>query len=685
MAKVVNVLSPAQRAKLLQNPEDFPDREMVRYYTLSPEDKEIIAEHRRAPNRVGFAVQLAYLRYPGRAWHPEEQVPPAVLTYLTRQIDESPEALAEYATRDPTRREHLSELQRRFGFRSFSLRSYRQLSHWLMPIALSTDEGMVLVEALIEELRTCRIIAPALSTLERLAWETRRRAQQQVYTTLTASLSEEQTKRLDTLLIVPAGEQRTPLVWLREPPGPAKPATFLKVMERLQLIRELGVDPTVARQIHANRLRRLAREGEQYSPQFLARFDAQRRYAMLVASLVELEATLTDTALEMHDRIMGNLFRQGQQKQREQFAQRGQLIHEKVRLYARVGKALITAKEQAADPYQAVEAVVPWEQFVASVEEAGQLAHPRGLDYLDFLDDSYSQIRKYSPTLLGTFTFHASPPLQPLVEALELIRDLGRKSVPEQAPTAFVKPRWQEHVWEGEKINRHYYELCALAELRNGLRSGDLWVERSQQYRPLEDYLLPPETWKEMRSGRRPPISAPLDAKTYLAERGKELDDQLTRVGKLLKENALPDVRRDAKKVRITPLDAEVPEGVEELARRAYAKVRPIKITQLLVEIDQVTHFSRHCTHLHRGDPARDLVTLFAALLAEATNLGLANMAAATPGMTKDRMSWFSDWYLRDECYTKMRAEIVNYHHRHPFSTHWGDGTTSFSWQGRIK
>lgn len=61
-----------------------------------------------------------------------------------------------------------------------------------MPIAMGTDEGIVLVEALIEELRPQRIIAPALSTLERLAWETRHRAQQQVFTTLTVSLSEAQ-------------------------------------------------------------------------------------------------------------------------------------------------------------------------------------------------------------------------------------------------------------------------------------------------------------------------------------------------------------------------------------------------------------------------------------------------------------------------------------------------------------
>lgn len=427
---------------------------------------------------------------------------------------------------------------------------------------MGTDEGIVLVEALIEELRTQRIIAPALSTLERLAWEIRRRAQQQVFTTLTASLSEEQEQQLDSLLVVPEGERRTPLVWLREPPGPAKAANFLKIIERLRFIRSLGLDPTVSRQIHANRLRHLAHEGEQYSPQFLARFDAGRRYATLVASLVELAAMLTDTALEMHDRILGNLFKQGQQKQRAHFEQRGQAINEKVRLYASVGKALITAKEQATDPYQALEVVVPWERFVASVEEAGTLARPRDLDYLDLLDDSYSQIRKYSPALLETFTFHALPTLQPLVEALELIHDLGRKQVPEDAPTTFVKPRWHDHVWEGEMINRHFYEFCALAELRNGLRSSDLWVEGSHQYRQLEDYLLPPASWKELRQGRTPPVSTPLEAKTYLAERGVQLHEQLLRVGQRLSKNDLPDVRRDPDKVRITHLEAEIPEGV---------------------------------------------------------------------------------------------------------------------------
>jgi len=61
-------------------------------------------------------------------------VPPAILTYLAEQIGEAPDVLTEYATRDPSRREHLSEIQRIFGFHPFTMQTYRDLSRWLMPI-----------------------------------------------------------------------------------------------------------------------------------------------------------------------------------------------------------------------------------------------------------------------------------------------------------------------------------------------------------------------------------------------------------------------------------------------------------------------------------------------------------------------------------------------------------------------
>jgi TnpA family transposase len=75
MAKVVVLLSPTQRAKLLQIPDTFAERDITRNYSLSAEDLAVIEQRRRPQNRLGFTVQLAYLRFLGRPWDPQEQVP----------------------------------------------------------------------------------------------------------------------------------------------------------------------------------------------------------------------------------------------------------------------------------------------------------------------------------------------------------------------------------------------------------------------------------------------------------------------------------------------------------------------------------------------------------------------------------------------------------------------------------
>ncbi len=188
----------------------------------------------------------------------------------------------------------------------------------------------------------------------------------------------------------------TTLAMLRQPPRRPTPATFMALAERLQGIRSIGLNPDVARQVHQTRLVRLAREGARYSPQFLQRFGAERRYATLVAFLLETSANFTDEAIELHDRLIGQYHNQTKQTHADQFQQSGRSINKRVRLYASVGAALITAREAAADPYQAIEAILPWATFVDSVAEAEQLARPARFDPLALLVTAFPRVRRYA-------------------------------------------------------------------------------------------------------------------------------------------------------------------------------------------------------------------------------------------------------------------------------------------------
>lgn len=163
------LLTPAQRAQYTEITDDLGDRELVRYYKLSPEEIEVVNRHRGKHNRLGFAVQLGYLRFPGRPLGSGEKVPDHVLLYIANQLEIPPFAMKEYAARNTTRREHLDEIRKTFGFRTFTSREYRELYWWLLPIALGTDKGIALVEALVQEMRNRKIIIPAMYAVERLA------------------------------------------------------------------------------------------------------------------------------------------------------------------------------------------------------------------------------------------------------------------------------------------------------------------------------------------------------------------------------------------------------------------------------------------------------------------------------------------------------------------------------------
>jgi hypothetical protein len=95
-----------------------------------------------------------------------------------------------------------------------------------------------------------------------------------------------------------------------------------------------------------------------------------------------------------------------------------------VRLFAKVGRALVAAREQERDPFAAIEAVVSWENFSASVREAEQLARDEDFNPISLLTEHYPQFRRYGPTLLEAFEFHPAPVARELIEAVNVLRQM---------------------------------------------------------------------------------------------------------------------------------------------------------------------------------------------------------------------------------------------------------------------
>ncbi len=86
---------------------------------------------------------------------------------------------------------------------------------------------------------------------------------------------------------------------------------------------------------------------------------------------------------------------------------------------------MISARESGEDPYALIENLIGWERFVASVSEAEELAMPPDFDYLDHIQNQYRRLRNYAPALLEAFEFEAASPAKPLLEALDVLKEMN--------------------------------------------------------------------------------------------------------------------------------------------------------------------------------------------------------------------------------------------------------------------
>ena len=669
-----DMLTDEERRALFGVPED---REaMVKLYTLSRADLDLVQARRSDANRLGFAVQLALLRHPGLA-PAEIEAPKRLITFMAEQLDLPLSSIRGYGDRPQTVTDHAREAMAALGMRPSNQGDLELMIEAAAQAAWAGDRGTTIVQAVVDALKGAGIVLPTIGRIERAAIAGRARGRKSAYAALTAGISPAQFEQLDALLAVDGKTGRTPLAWLRDTTSAPKADNVRGLLERLTHVRSIDLDPKAADAVHPDRFRQLAHEGRATPAHLLARYGASRRHAVMISLVLDHEGRVTDAVLEMTDRIVGGCFTRGGNSKERSYVATGRDVGRLMRLFHSTIDALATAQDGGIDSFEAVDKAVGWDKLLRARTQAASIADLTEEDPLVRAADRWTTLRKFVPDLLEAVDFKAGKGSTETVAAVAVLRELnksGCRELPDIVPMPFKK-EWRRLIMERGKPDRRLWETALMAHLRNKLRSGDVWVERSHNFRRFDSYLLP--------AGKVGPVIAdlglPATADEWLAGRARELDTRLKRFSARLAKDQVEGVAMVKDKISITPVRADEPKQAKDLAEKIGALMPRVRITELLHEVARDTRFTSAFTNLRTQETHDNENALLAVILADGSNLGLSRMAEASQGVTVDQLSWTKSAYIRDETYQRALATIINAHHALPIATVWGQGTSSSS------
>jgi TnpA family transposase len=676
-------LNEAERERLRNFPSDIPSDDLITYFTLSPTDMAWVRNHRGDHNRLGTALQLCALRYLGFCPDDLSRAPAESVAYLADQLEMPMEALDAYGVRVHTRTDHFLEAAAYLGFSSAKSDDLDNLMSWLVERALEHDRGTLLFQLAAEKLHRNKIVRPGVTILERLVAAARVKAQTETHTRMMSLLTDERRVFLDYLLIPDASTSRTPLAWLRQSATANSPNAILTTIEKLIFLRQQGVNGWNLAELNPNRLKHLAQLGKKSTNQALQRASEEKRYPVLLSFLHQMHTEVTDELLDLYIRCLAQTYKRSK-RDRDEFSKRmANSIQEKVRLFQELGSIVLDTGVSDDQVRAAIYQLMSPEKLYAAVQESEQLIRPLDDNAFDFLEHRYSYIRTFAPAFLDACIFCSHLKRDPLLEAINLLRQLNKQQlrrVPEDAPISFVPAAWQSYVMDQQgQIDRHYYELCALSELRNALRSGDIWVEGSRRYADPQSYLIPIQQWPGYKDEVCRLLQTPMDGRERLQQRQAELGERLCQFDQALANT--DKVRIENEELVVSPLEAEeLPESCLRLQQLISERVPHVELTDLLIEVDSWTHFTRRFEHAG-GDSSRtrDIQThLYAGILAQACNFGLDQMAEISD-VSYRQLAWCNNWYVREDTLQAAIADIVNFQYRQPLSRYWGGGTLSSS------
>ena len=681
----VDFLTSEQKASYAQFSGEPNEVQLARYFHLDETDLTFLYQRRGEQNRLGVALQLGCVRFLGAFLTDLSVVPINVQWFVARQLNITElTILSTYAQRETTRREHTALIRDQYQYREFTWPWSFRLNRLLFSRTwISNERPSLLFDLATSWLIQHKILLPGSTTLTRLISEIRERATNRLWLRLSALPSTEQTARLETLLQVPEGSRTSSFDRFRKGPTTISGPAFNEAIDRYLELKAFGMQMLNFTGIPPVRFKSLARHAGMISMHKIARMPENKRTAILVAFTKAYETIALDEALDVLDLLIAYIASEAKKLGQKKRLRSLKDLDKSALLLAEACALLLNESMQDETLRPTIFAKISRDKLTKSIATVHELARPYDDNFQNEMVEQYGRVRRFLPKLLNDIEFKAAPAGENTLDAYNYLASLleSRKQLLDDAPLDIVSNPWKHLVFDKDgRVNKRGYTLCFLDKLQESLRRRDVYVENSDRWGDPRAKLLQGHEWQSNRINVCRSLGHPLDPKEAIDGLVRQLDATYKQVAANFDDNKAVELDLSGKRPTLTIASfdrLDEPFSLTTLSQQVEALLPSVDLTELLLEIHAHTGFADEFTHVSESNArAEDLtISICAVLLSEACNIGLEPLIKHhIPALTRHRLNWVKQNYLRAETLVRANAKLVDYQSTLQLSRKWGGG-----------
>lgn len=263
----------------------------------------------------------------------------------------------------------------------------------------------------------------------------------------------------------------------------------------------------------------------------------------------------------------------------------------------------------------------------------------------------------------------------PLMNAVEFLQDLfSRDKAPRQTdtslfPTELILKHLQRYLYVADESDRRRkvldpdrFEFLVYRTLRNSLEAGDVFVQKSTEFRRFEDDLISDEKWMGkdavLRELNLPMLSTPIE--DTLAAFQESIESLIVKVNQRIDDGENKHIKLKGKDEK-RKWNLLYPATEEPVNSPFYSQLPGIGVADLLWFVAAETNFLGGFTHVldryvkHDADPRE----ILACIVAMGTNMGLWKMAEVSGLSHSSLMTTYRN-FIRPETLRLANDAITN-------------------------